>query len=309
MTTSASAETLDDLEQPVTWVQTLSEVIGKTDSAAESRMHTVLSCDIKAHKPALFLPPDMAELQPRSLRYLHAFAKANDLRLIEDRRRVEIQPVIEQRDRKPPMIALGLSTLLQQTGLPGAPRPLSTPHRLNADSPHIGIARLIKMAAFSAPESKRVVVLPNQMMINVLNDDTQPITGYACRLITADTTSILSHFDSPNFRAIGYSAGHQYVMHVCLAGGPLQSSTLWSHLHTLTRTDFRFQLFPGRQAIDDFGLFYATFYLNLSETPSPWWLEDSAQAEPGSAPGEDPLAEPQPRTEPLVIPAHQRKAG
>ena len=261
--------------QPESWVENLAKVIRKTDHSTESRMRTVISCDIRANKPALFVPPDMAELQPQSLRYLHSFANTNDMTLVEDRRRVEVQPIIEQRDKKPPMIALGLSMLLKQTGVPGSPRSLSEPHRLNADSPHIGIAKLIEMAAFSAAESKRVVVLPNRMMVNVLNNDTQPISGFACKMISADSTSILSHFHSPQFRAIGYSAGSQYVMHVCLAGGPVRNPALWAHHHTLTRTNFRFQLFPGKRPIDDFGLFYATFYMDLAAAPAPWWLDEA----------------------------------
>ena len=261
------------------WVQSLADAIQKTDQTAESRMRTMLVCDIKSNKPALFVPPDMAELQPSSLRYLHAFARSNDLKLVEDRRRVEVQPIIEQRDRKPPMIALGLSMLLNQTGAPGAIRTLSEPHRLNADSQHIGIAKLIDMAAFAASKSKRVVVLPNRMIVNVSDNDTQPISGFACKLISADTTTVLSHFDSSKFRAIGYSAGSQYVMHVCLAGGPLKNPTLWAHLHTLTRTDFRFQLFPSRKPANDFGLFYATFYLDMAESPTPWWIDSATDAE------------------------------
>lgn len=255
------------------WVQSLANVIRRTSQTTESRMRTMLVCDIKSNKPALYVPPDMAELQPGSLRYLQQFARAQNMRLVEDRRRVEVQPIVDQRDRKPPMIALGLSMLMSQTGCPGAARTLSEPHRLNADSPYIGIARLIDMAAFAAPKSKRVVVLPNRMIVNVSNNDTQPIAGYACKLICADSTMVLSHFDSPNFRAIGYSAGSQYVMHVCLAGGPIKNPQLWAHLHTLTRTDFRFQLFPSLKPANDFGLFYATFYMDMAQNPTPWWIE------------------------------------
>ena len=265
-----------------TWVQSLSDVVGHTHHTAESRMRTVLSCDMPLNRPALFLPPDMAELQPRSLRYLHAFGKANDLRLVEDRRRVEVQPIIEQRQRKPPMIALGLSGLLHQTGVPGQHKPLSEPHRLNADSPYIGISRLISMAAFASDQSKRVVLLPNRFMVNVLNNDTQPISAYACKLLSADATTVLSYFDSPDFRAIGYSAGSQYIMHVCVAGGPLMAPALWTHLHTLTRNDFRFQLFPGRDPATDFGLFYSTFYFDLSASPRPWWLDEQVEKKAGS---------------------------
>ena len=68
-------------------------------------------------------------------------------------------------------------------------------------------------------------------------------------------------------------------MHVCLAGGPLKNPTLWAHLHTLTRTDFRFQLFPSRKPANDFGLFYATFYLDMAESPAPWWIDSATDAE------------------------------
>lgn len=255
-----------------TWVQTLSGAIRKTSNLNESRMRTMLSCDTHSSKPALFVPPDMAILQPDSLRYLHAFARANAIQLVEDRRRVEIQPIIEQRNSKPPLIAASLSMLLKQTGLGQKPKKMSFPHRLNADSPHITISRLIKIAAFAAPQSKKVVVLPNRMMVKLLNNDTQPISGYACKLKSKDTTTILCHFDSSKLRVIGYSAGRQYVMHVCLAGGPLSNPALWTHLHTLTQTDFRFQLFPDSKTTDDFGLFYATFYMDVADDTPPWWL-------------------------------------
>lgn len=271
-----STDTATPADRHTTWIQGLAESLACTDTSVESRVQTIISCDMKSNRHCLFLPPDMAELQPRSLRYLHAFAKAHELRLVEDRRRVDIRPIIEHRDRKPPMIALALSLLLQQTGLPGLPRSLSRPHRLNADSPHIGIAQLIRMSACAAPASKRVVVLPPRMMVNVLNNDTQPITGHACKLVSAEATTILSHFESSSFRAVGYSAGSQYVMHVFLAGGPLESPALWTYPQTLTRTDFRFQLFPGRKAKNDFGLLHATFYFDIASSPSPWWRQEAA---------------------------------
>jgi hypothetical protein len=253
------------------WVHDVAAVIRKTPDTAESRMKTVLNCDIAAKKPALFVPADMAELQPRNLRYLHAFAKANNMTLIEDRRRVEIDRQSERRNRKTPMIAVGLSMLLKQTGMPGTARSLSSPHRLNPGNPHVGIAQLIQMAAYSTAKSKRIVILPNRMMVDVLDNDTQPIAGYACNLVSNEISTVLSHFDSTKFKAIGYSAGDQYIIHVCLAGGTIKAPALWTHLHTLSRTSFKFQLFPGSTAASDFGLMFATFYMDLANAPHPWW--------------------------------------
>lgn len=258
------------------WVQPIAKYIQRTLPSTESRMRTSLSCDSTFGKKSLFVPPDMAELQPRSLAYLRKFAVANGLQLVEDRRQIDIQPIVEKRNEKPPLIAAALSMLLKQTGIPGSPKPLSKPHRLNADSPLVSIRDLISMAAYSSAKAKRVRIFPNPMLVDVLEKDTHPITGFACKLISSEATIILSHFDSPNFRAIGYSTGQQYVIHVCLGGGPLHEPSLWTSPHTLTHTNFKFQLFPAENSRHDFGLAYATFYLDLADEKPPWWISEES---------------------------------
>jgi len=257
---------------PEQWVVPLANRIAQTNESPETRMRTMISCDVRAGKPSLYVPPDMTELQPRSLRYLHAFARRNDLQLVEDRRRVSIQPVHEQRGRNQSALAKGMGELLRQLGMPGRARTLSSPHRLSADSQHVSIGRLIRMAAFAAPLAKAVKVEANRHLNEVLDHSSDPINAFACKLVSADTSTILSHFDAPHFRAIGYSAGKQYIMHLCVAGGPITAPKLWTHFHTLTRSDFQFQLFNAQSPKNDIGLFYATFYLDLSGTPAPWWL-------------------------------------
>lgn len=235
-------------------------------------MRTMISCDVRSGKPSIYVPPDMAELQPRSLRYLHVFARRHDLQLVEDRRRVAIQPVHEKRGRSEPALAKALGELLRQLGMPGNARSQSNPHRLSADSQHISISRLIRMAAFAAPKAKAVQVEPNRPLTEVLDNSDKPINAYGCKLVSADANTVLSHFESPHFRAIGYSAGKQYIMHVCMAGGPLSDPEMWANFHTLTRSDFQFQLFNAHNPKNDLGLFYATFYLDVSNAPAPWWL-------------------------------------
>ncbi|MFK7996233.1 MAG: hypothetical protein AB8B87_18995 [Granulosicoccus sp.] len=260
-------------EAPKTdWITSLAQLAKETQQSPESRIRTMISCDILSGKPSIYVPPDMAELQPDSLRYLHTFARQNNLQLVEDRRRVSVQPINEKRNTVSPIIAKAISELLQQLGMPGDARNLSKPHRLSADSQHININNLIRMAAHAAPKAKRVRVQPNRRLVDVLGGDSQPIEAYGSKLTTADTRTILSHFDSPHFHAIGYSAGRQYVMHVCVAGGQLANPTLWSDFHTMTRTDFQFQLFSAPEPKQDLGLIYATFYLDLADSPAPWWL-------------------------------------
>lgn len=256
------------------WVISVAQAIKHTQEAAESKIKTILTCSTLKRKNVLFIPADMAQLQPRSLHYLQTFAKANNLCLIEDRRKVQAKNIIEKRTLKDPMLVLGMSMLLKQAGLPGPARSLSEPHRLKTENHYFPITTLIDMAAFSAAKAKCVALPPNRITLKAMNNDTQPITGYACNIKTDDTTTLLSHFESDNLRAIGYSAGSQFVFHLCLAGGALQNPTLWATLKTLQSTDFRFQLFSGEKPEDDFGLFYSTLYLDLSQASLPEWLTE-----------------------------------
>ena len=261
---------------------------GTTDSAP--RLHTTLSCNVRGRRPVLFLPPEMGTLQPRSLGYLRAFARHHGFGLVEDRRRADIRPIVEQRDRTPSRLAMGISLLLKQSGMPGGARTLSNPHRLNADSLHIELDELVRMAARGRERSKRVVMLPNRLLVEITGEDTHPIVGRACRVESAAGSTVLSQFESPAFRCLGYSTGRQYVVHVFLAGGPTHAPELWSRLHTLTRTDFRFRLFPAGQPAHDFGLFHATFHFDVAGgEDTPWWLSGE-----GAGPATEPAGRPRP---------------
>ena len=257
--------------QKTPWVTAVAKAIEQTQGSSESKVKTVLTCRTINNKNALFVPADMAELQPRSLKYLHKFAAANTLLLIEDRRSVNAKPIIEKRTQKDPMMILGMSMLLKQAGMPGPARKLSEPHRLKPENTFVPIASLIDMAAYSATQAKRILLPPNRITVKALDNDSQPIFGYACNIKTDDTTCLLSHFESNSLKAIGYSAGSQFVLHLCLGGGIMPHSRLWTNLNTLQSTDFRFQLFAGKTPAEDFGLFYATLYLDLSQAPYPSW--------------------------------------
>jgi len=257
-----------------TWIDALAQSLKDTSLSCESRIRTMIGCEIIGGKPSMYVPPDMAELQPDSLQYLHAFAQAYDYQLVEDRRRVTVQPIIEKRRQDISVMSRAISELLQQLGMPGRSRSPSSPHRLAADSQHLDIARLVRMAAFAAPTAKRVQVTPNQRLSDILDNSTQPISAYGCRMMSADAQTVLSHFDAPQFKGIGYSAGKQYVMHLCLGGGSLSSPQLWSSFHTLTCSDFQFQLYKGFESQEDYGLVFATFYLDIAKAPGAWWLSN-----------------------------------
>jgi len=249
------------------WVTSVSEEKRSTSDSAESKIKAALSYRMLDNKPAL-------QLQPRTLAYLQAFAKENELTLVEDRRKLDVKPIIEKRDTYEPKMVLGMSMLLKQAGMPGAARSLSEPHRLDPDSPYFSLSKLIDMAAFSAPQAKKVRLDPNRITVKALSNNTHPITAYGCNLKYGEITTVLSHFESPSFRAIGYSAGNQYVLHLCLGGGTTNDPNFWVNSELLQSMDFKFQLYEGQNHADDFGLFYSTLYIDLAQAPYPWWLQN-----------------------------------
>ena len=260
------------------WIEELARGLRVAEDHGRPTARTSLGCHVDPEGASrLFVPPEMPSLQPGSLRWLLRFATANDFALVEDRRDRREEPFMDRRSDTPPAIALGLGLLLKQTGLPGPVARLSKPHRHAADGPFIDVPELVAMAAHAAPRSKRTVVLPNRPLVDVLNADTRPITGYACRLDSAPARTVLSHFDGPAVRCVGYSTGRQYVVHLLLGGGPAAAPALWCDPRTLERTDLRFRLFRGRDERRDFGLLYSTFWFDVAEQrPAPWWLTDEA---------------------------------
>lgn len=264
------------------WCQQLARLIATSDPSVEKVMSMSMACDTRSGNATFYLPQDTGHVHARCLRYLKSFAAENGLKLGRDRRGSQQDGITELRNGRPPLISLALSLLLKQTGVPGAARTLSKPHALADGTAEIGLRQLILMAAFSAERSKCVVVLPNRILINALQD-TQPIRALGCKLKHAGGTTLQSQFDSPHFRALGYSAGSQYIVHICLAGGQRGHSALWTRLPVVNNMDINFQLFPGKSPADDQGLFYLTFYFDMTEQPAPWWIEELDQTDSSSS--------------------------
>ena len=259
------------------WIEGLAKVMRTGAVRGRPAARTALGCHVDGERSRLFVPPEMPTLQPASLAWLLRFAAGNGFALVEDRRRRDETPFAERRGDASPAAALGLGLLLKQTGLPGPVARLSSPHRHAADGPFVDVPELVAMAASAARRSKRVRVLPNRPLVDVLGGDTRPVDGYACRLDCAPARTVLSHFDAPGLRAVGYSSGRQYMLHLLLGGGPALAPKLWAAPAALARTDVRFRLFPGPEARLDFGLLYSTFHFDMTaQRPAPWWLREEA---------------------------------
>jgi len=237
--------------------------LSATDKQIDLALRTTFSCALTGDKPAMFLPPEMASNQPDNLRYLHRLASQIDCRLVEDRRSIDIKPLVEQRNETiSPMMQASIE-LLQQTGLKNNNMKPSYPNRLDDEGIHVPLTELIDLAVRVVDKGKRVVVLPNPTIVELLEGDTNPIVGYAANIHAGDDVVTVAVFDSPKYRSIGYRSGGQYINHVLLGGGPAHKPELWAAEATLVESQTRFQLYRSQKPQFDMGLMSVTQFIDL----------------------------------------------
>lgn len=255
------------------WICALNEAIQGTDQTPHSGLRTNVAAELVNNQPSLFLPTEMAELQPDVLNYLHALGAANNITLVEEQREADVQPLIERREQRPPDLVLGVSLLLQQTGLPGPAHGTSEPHRLKPDNPKVDLTRLIKMAAAVYGESKKVVFLPNRFLTGNFTDQASPMTGYACKVVVGEEKTIVTYFNAPEFHAVGYIANDQFVLHILHAGGSIENPMVWSPYSIMTDAPIRCQVYRSEDEGQDCGILYSTFYIDLDRSmeDEAWW--------------------------------------
>lgn len=245
------------------WINTLAYWFSATDRQLDLGLRTTLSCARTGDKPAIFLPPEMATNQPDNLRYLHRLASRHDFRLVEDRRSIDIKPFIEQRSNEvSPMMQASIE-LLAQTGMKNREIKPAYPNRINDDAIHVPLPELIELAVRVAESGKRVVVLPNQSLIDLLDGDTHPIIGYAADIHAGDDVVTVACFDSPKYRSVGYRSGNQYINHVLLGGGPAHKPEVWAAEPTLVESNARFQLYRSKKPEFDMGLLSVCQFIDL----------------------------------------------
>jgi len=245
------------------WVNTLASWFSATDRKIDIGLRTHVSCTLAGSKTALFLPPKMATIQPHNLRFLHRLAARHHCRLIEDRRAIDIKPLIENRNQKLSPMMLATMELLKQTGMSKHGMAPSFPNRLNDNGFHIPLPDLVNIAKRVAGKGKRVVVQPSKHLTQLLGGDTTPITGYAAKVNMGTEKITVAYFESPHYRAIGYRNGSQYINHVLLAGGLAFKPEVWAAQHTLIESHARFQLYRSKKPQFDLGLLSVSQFINL----------------------------------------------
>jgi len=276
------------------WIIRLKEHLSGAEPKAKARLRTTLQYKLVGKDRSLLVPPELAEDQPETLQYLHRFANAHELTLIEDRRRLELAPIVERRRSGTPNTAMAISLLLKQLGTPGPTPRLSSPHMLRPGNHKIELDQLVRIAASVLDRSKSISIAPSSFIKKRLMQQSDKVDISACRLpnpssfaTRAPTTASLTateekasevkddealtfaQFHADDFHAIGYISGDQLVVTVFLAGGPLASTELWTDSECLSESPFHCQIFPSPYSNQMCGIFYQTFYIDHSEAIDP----------------------------------------
>lgn len=268
--TSSAAADDTDTSSDQSWVRTVRDQLAGSNQVVDPRLRTTLQCKMVGTEPSLLVAPELAEDQPGVLEYLHEFTAANSLALIEDRRRLELAPIIEQRRTSTPNMAMGISLLLKQTGMPGPTSSLSSPHTLKQGNLRIDVAELIRLSAATQPKSRKIVFLPNAFVRTRLLGETENMIGHACKVVSSgdskENTSItVVQFETRDFHALGYVTNNQFVVTVYFAGGPITQPSLWTHFSNLSEAPFSCQIFDSPYAGQMYGIFYKTYYIELED--------------------------------------------
>lgn len=248
------------------WIIKVRDELAGSDQVMRARFRTTINCSKTGAGNALFVPTEMASDQPELLEYLHAFASSQDMTLIEDRRNLSLSPIVERRKRNLPKLALGISLLLKQTGLPGPTRSLSSPHVLAKGNKKMDVAEIIRTAAGVLEKSHKVIFLPNRFIRDNLDDKTATMNGYACKVVGGNESTTFTQFECDKFHAIGYITNNQFVVNVFLAGGPIARPELWTSWENLTDSPVKCQVFDSPFPGQNYGLFYQTYYIDLESS-------------------------------------------
>ncbi len=256
---------VSDQQEKSTWINELSLAVSGENSVHLGKDYCKLKCRMIQRRLTLIYPYDLGEQSPEVLQYLSAFAQQNKLKLLRERRSDNIEPLYECRKQEPPILALGVGMLLQQTGLVGSdqlhladttPQPQVSGQRFG---------RLLKIGAEVSQKGKKVNLRPNRFIFGE-NAPQRRLDGYASKIIKGDESRIFSYFDADKFRALGYTSQSNFVFHVFAGGGEEQNTSIWGPLQVMTREPLHFRLFRSTSSERKFGMLYSSYTLNLSET-------------------------------------------
>ncbi len=247
------------------WTQEVYSAISHKDLIQHEEDYCSLQCRIVQHKPALIYPNKLLEKSPDLLNYLNQFAIMNNLRLIQDRRICKERSAETPCKTKPPVMALGVGMLLQQAGLTGKKNlqlPIERPTQI-IDGQQF--KKLFALGAKVEGAGKIVNLSANRFLLeNPRSIST--ITGYASKITKGEESRTFSVFNSPYFRALGYTQRSNFIFHVFGGGGSIDNPKIWGPLVNMTRETINVRLYRDYERKHKYGLLYSTYHLDLNNS-------------------------------------------
>lgn len=270
---------IPDSQRNTTWINELSEAVDSKNNVHSGKDYCQLKCRMIQRRLTLIYPYDLGEKSPDVLQYLSAFAQQNKLKILKERRSDSIEPLYECRKEEPPILALGVGMLLQQTGLAGsdqlhlaetAPEPQVSGQRFG---------RLLKIGSEVSQKGKKVSLRPNRFIFGE-NAQRKQLHGYASKIVKGGESRVFSYFDADKFRAIGYTRQSNFVFHVFAGGGREENTAIWGPLQVMTREPLHFRLYHSPDSENRFGMLYSSYTLNLRETAqsASYWKNNALPA-------------------------------
>ena len=242
------------------WADAVSESINRPGMVNNADDYCTLRCRIIQRVPTLIYPHGLGERQPRLLAWLAAFAQQNNLKILQERRVNDVEPLRELRKEEAPIMALGVGILLQKTGLAGSDQ-LHLAHnepvrQVTGDR----FARLMRIANDLPKHGKHVSIRANRL----LRGDNRPtqVEGYGSRLVKGDEKRTFALFDGENFHSVGYTQAQGFVFHVFAGGGTPDNTQVWGPLRVMTRESLHIRLFHNDDYSEQYGLIYTSYGLN-----------------------------------------------
>lgn len=247
------------------WAKQTSEAINKPEMHNMGKDYCQLKCRMIQRRITLIYPHGLREQNPELLRYLSQFAEQNKLKLLQDRRVIPVEPLYECRKEEPPILALGVGVLLQQTGLTGT----NQLHLSDEDPiPQVSgnrFRKLLKIADTVSETGKKVTVKHNRFLAPDA-DPAAKIHATASKVVKGNDHRIFSYFNGKKFRAIGYTQKSNFVFHVFAGGGTAGKTGVWGPLDIMTREPIHFRLYRDVDADNNFGLLYTSYNLDMHQT-------------------------------------------
>lgn len=248
------------------WIQMISDALSRFGDGLGGHYSAVVSpCIIKGH-PGLIYDRGVTELYPDLFRYLKQFAKANKLRLQENRRIETVEIGEERRDKCLPVMCLGASIMLKETILGKVGIVPSSPHILKQDKPLKSIEKIIRIAVQVCEKGEQSFVASNEMIIPGRREQKQMLCHYQATLNINNQNRQYHYFEGAGFHALGYVCGEQFVLEVLAGGGPFNSSRLWGPLQRMSKDAVEVHLFMGIGATSGFGILNTSYYLDIGKS-------------------------------------------